>query len=393
MAQLATWRPLARAYGRDVILIDRRGTGSSRPRTVCSHYLPTAALLSSYLDPSLRDDYQKTVATCSQEAAAAGAPAGTLGLAASAEDVERVRLALGVQQWYVMGDHFGARLALEVARRNPTSTAGLVLIAPEPAQGLGPAGIVDAADAATTALLSRCPSIPTCAPIGDGAAAWAAATAGLAQKPATQQAFATAYGKNVPVRIYARSAWPALVDVLEHTEDLATFFPALRDELPLGDWGALAHARVDAVRPIDWSMAATLDVRCEAPTAPAEDQAWTDFQRRVTKWDDLLMFSGEPVGCAARGATPDPSIATVVNSAVPSLVLRGELDPLVDADQVAQATSGLSRATSVTFALGAADAPSGQCGRDLVGAFLTSPGAPIDTSCAAATPAWAAAGP
>jgi pimeloyl-ACP methyl ester carboxylesterase len=105
---------------RDVILMDLRGTGRSSP------------LRCKDLERSVAAGISEAAAAC---AAALGARRGFYTARDSAEDIEAVRQALGVERIALYGVSYGARVALTYAQRYPSRVDRLMLQSPPPPEG------------------------------------------------------------------------------------------------------------------------------------------------------------------------------------------------------------------------------------------------------------------
>lgn len=117
---------------RDVIGIDQRGTGASRPNLAEGpqfHYeLP--------LDrPATRESfdaaYRAAAERCLAHWRAQGVDPSAYNTFESAEDLESVRAALGLEQIVLWGESYGTHLALEYLRRHSDRVAGAVLVRTE----------------------------------------------------------------------------------------------------------------------------------------------------------------------------------------------------------------------------------------------------------------------
>jgi pimeloyl-ACP methyl ester carboxylesterase len=110
---------------RDVLSIDQRGTGRSRPLLDCPE-----ANMPGMMPPPMGmvvDVNATPLGKCRARLVGTGVDLNQYTTAAAAEDVEAVRKALGYQQWNVLGGSYGTRLALEVARRHPQGLRTLLL--------------------------------------------------------------------------------------------------------------------------------------------------------------------------------------------------------------------------------------------------------------------------
>ena len=106
-----------RASG-DVVLLDQRGTGLSTPSLDCPAGAPPDSGLLLSLEHLTRD-VARVYAACAGRLRAAGVPMEAYATAAVAEDVDRVRRALGSERVRLLGMSYGTLLALEYAERFP----------------------------------------------------------------------------------------------------------------------------------------------------------------------------------------------------------------------------------------------------------------------------------
>ena len=118
-----------RAAG-DVILLSQRGTGFSTPRLTCSNSSPiptdlflSAARMTELMAPRL--------SACADELRAKGINLAAYTTEASADDLEDLRLALGVPKITLFGYSYGTHLALAAIRRHPDSIERAILAGTE----------------------------------------------------------------------------------------------------------------------------------------------------------------------------------------------------------------------------------------------------------------------
>ena len=107
--------------GRDLILIDTRGTGRSQPALVCSEYNQFNQQLlrkNSMLQDELSQGYQ-VAAQCFSAAALMNPQLDYRNFSTqkSAQDIRALMAQLDYQQWNILGVSYGTRLALEIARQ------------------------------------------------------------------------------------------------------------------------------------------------------------------------------------------------------------------------------------------------------------------------------------
>ncbi|MEL6317875.1 MAG: alpha/beta fold hydrolase [Pseudomonadota bacterium] len=112
---------------RDFVVLGQRGTQDAEPSLLCEDYLE--ALGSEGAGTS---DLVDAAAACRERYERSGVDLSAYHSAASASDIESLRIALGVDQWSLYGLSYGTRLALTYARDYPHGVASMVLDSPLP---------------------------------------------------------------------------------------------------------------------------------------------------------------------------------------------------------------------------------------------------------------------
>jgi pimeloyl-ACP methyl ester carboxylesterase len=114
----------------DVILISQRGTGLSTPRLVCrgAGAIPADVLASA---DRMGEVLGARAVACASEWRAKGVDLSAFNTEASADDLEDLRVALGVPKISLFGFSYGTHLALAAIRRHPSSIARVVLAGTE----------------------------------------------------------------------------------------------------------------------------------------------------------------------------------------------------------------------------------------------------------------------
>lgn len=104
---------------RDLILLDQRGTGYSNPTLDCPEFAEV-------------DSRENPDALCFDRLIDAGINLMAYNTQENAADVEALRLALGIDEWDLLGISYGTRLALEVMRNHPEGVRAVILDSPFP---------------------------------------------------------------------------------------------------------------------------------------------------------------------------------------------------------------------------------------------------------------------
>ncbi len=113
------WRESAWRDTRDIVLLDQRGTGYSRPNLKC---------------PELYLDLYAGLDSCRDRLSRSGVDLRAYNSRENAADVAALRQALGVDTWNLYGVSYGTRLALTVLRDHPEGVRSVVLDSTYPPQ-------------------------------------------------------------------------------------------------------------------------------------------------------------------------------------------------------------------------------------------------------------------
>ena len=115
---------------RDVILLSQRGTGLSRPRPACGPEGPLPDDFFASTDTMTRNLLDRA-RRCAEQLRQKGLDPGAYNTQESADDVEDLRKALGVDRVVLFGFSYGTHLGLSVLRRWPSSVERAVLAGTE----------------------------------------------------------------------------------------------------------------------------------------------------------------------------------------------------------------------------------------------------------------------
>ena len=156
--------PLAQRVGRDVIIVDTRGTAHSTPRLECPEVTATAPEVwaAPTADPGGRARLLDAVSTCHQRWTAAGVDLASYDLIRAAADLEVLRKVLGIERWNVVAYGDASRVAFELLRAAPAPIRSLVLDSPE-VPGTDPRAVAGpATQRAVRRVLDSCASDTRC---------------------------------------------------------------------------------------------------------------------------------------------------------------------------------------------------------------------------------------
>ena len=106
----------------DIVLLDQRGTGYSYPSLNCYEVEDL-----DYEDEVSKQDELDAAADCADRLESEGVVLAAYNSAESAADVEDLRLALGYEEWNLLGISYGTRLALTIMRDYPAGVRSVIL--------------------------------------------------------------------------------------------------------------------------------------------------------------------------------------------------------------------------------------------------------------------------
>jgi pimeloyl-ACP methyl ester carboxylesterase len=379
--------PLPERIGRDVIILDIRGTGFSTPVVHCDEvdYRWQVA----EVEPTLREPLLDAVRECRDRLEAAGVDLTAYTVEAIADDYIDVRRALGYSTWNVLGygqtnDEPGAtssEVVFELMRRDGDAIRSIVLESPAPAQ-LDPwTGQVENVARAIEALIAACQEQAHCE----------AAHPDLHQRiveslraPRTDHAATSAIGEPMTVAVgqafasfhYARGM---------AIGGLVALMPSLVNRPPDEVAGVVA-ANLRPVGAGGEGQAVLLSVACPmtgSDTMPADRAAETELG--VLSWG---LFPQADLCDRWTVADPNPVLDEPVVSDIPTLILTGALDPYNNIAGSRLVSSTLSNvfvfeipSVSVNPLGSHAD-----CAREIRNAFVDAPDREPDSRCLATVP-------
>jgi pimeloyl-ACP methyl ester carboxylesterase len=159
-----TLGPQAVGLGREVIVMNVRGTGRSQPSLVCPEVdaLATSPVAAPVDDPGTRSEFLDAVAACHDRLVSQGVDLAAFDLHEMAADAEDLRAALGIARWDIMTIGTSSRIALEYLREFPDHVRAAVLDSPE-WPGVDPfVESVEATQHATQELVADCAADAVC---------------------------------------------------------------------------------------------------------------------------------------------------------------------------------------------------------------------------------------
>jgi pimeloyl-ACP methyl ester carboxylesterase len=331
---------LAGAFARinrdhDIVLVDQRGTGKS------------AALFCDYPDDWERSGEELTVIRQATRDCLSkyGERVRFYTSSVAVLDLEHVREALGYREIDLYGSSYGTRMAELYMRKYPNTAHAVILDGViDPQQAIGPETPADG-ERALNLIVARCRAAPDCA------AAYPELTADLGELRAKYGPGKTALtladptsGEPLDVE-FNRSMLAAALRFLSYSAAQASLLPTLIHEARIGRAAPLAAQVVMTARAV-------------------RDQLASGMQNTVICSEDVPLFAVSPVDRRQMAETylgtdqldtleeicklwpkgpVDPGLHGPLVSAVPSLLLSGEADPVTPPAAAERLARGLSR--------------------------------------------------
>ncbi len=365
------------APGRDLVLVDQRGTGRSEPR-LCPDldgaFLDAALAIATDPSDEALARRRSVYAACRAEATAHGIDLKDFGTGVTVADFESVRRALGIERWNVYGESYGTTVAMTLIALHPETVRAVVLDSlyppdPRPKQS---ANVADALDA----FFRYCADDQACeAAYPKLEATYRETVSALTQAPLIVAVppqmhppdervslTSTLFEALVSRLIYYPSAYPSLPRLIATVHD--------RDSQGPGKVLASALAAMAA----EVNQSTNLAVECRD-----RPHYRNPLPAGASVYDRL-----QPYGLCDDWSELGPAPLVPIGSTVPTLVLSGEFDPVTRPSQSQHVAELLGpNAHWVEFpSMGHHVRGFSPCGARITAEFIANPAQLPDTSCA-----------
>jgi pimeloyl-ACP methyl ester carboxylesterase len=376
---------------RDLIIFDPRGVGYSQPSLDCPELRAAEyGTLDEDQSPEQQVAAQRTaLMTCHTRLVNSGIDLSLYTTLATAADVHDLIQALGYRQVNLNGGSYGTRLALEVMRDFPQGVRSVILDAVLLPQVTFFTSIPPAVMRSFTTLFKGCAAAATCNDKYPHLESMLyALIAQLNAHPMTLQAQDAFTGKRYIVVLNGQRLVSLLVLSLYQT-DLLAKIPAAIATARHGDTTLLSQFfkegwfTEDAIsRGMWYSVECSEDAPFITPQdVDAAEQTLTPPLRAA----DPFNMQGRLSVCQFWNVTPMPAMQKqAVTSAIPTLILEGEYDPVTPPSNGELAARTLNHSHYVVFpGIGHGVMFTGPCPYQIGLAFLDAPTQRPDTSCIA----------
>jgi pimeloyl-ACP methyl ester carboxylesterase len=368
MGQVPPYRTLferLRGIG-DVILLDQRGSGRSAPSLDCPADSP--------LPPDVLLDEERALAAllppleaCATRLRASGTEPADYTTAASADDIEDLRRALGAQRVSLLAFSYGTELALAFARRHGEGLDRLVLASVRPPWSV--VKITSTYDRVIAAL-SRLAARDTAAGIADFEGALRRSLDRLDREPVDLTVTDRKTGAPVTLRVGKLGLQSILQGALADGRRLpgavamVAAFDRGEQELLRREVEGLYNSLAGGIGMMGVAM------NCSAGASP-ERRAMAAAESRTALLGGAPNLMLASAACAIAG-DPDlgPDYREPVTSGRPALFLSGSLDPNAPPEQAEEALAGFPNAVHVVVENGSHETLPADEVQDLIVDFL-----------------------
>ncbi|MDQ3782051.1 MAG: alpha/beta hydrolase, partial [Actinomycetota bacterium] len=385
-----TWAPFIDT--RDMIFFDQRGIGSSTPSLECPE---TRELTFELLDDDISGEEYATAElaateTCRDRLVADGVDLTQYNSATNAQDVADLRVALGLDEWNLLGISYGTRLAQTVMRDHPQGVRSVILDSTySPQEDLvtaTPANLVRALEQ----LWAGCAADAECAATyPDLENRFWALRDQLDAEPLFTEIADVFTGEEHRAVVNGDVLIGAFFQGL-YSVDIIPVLPKVVADLEQGETDSIATLLTNNLANgafFSWGMHLSVECFEEVPFADAAevDDAAAEADPRLGDWFEGATNVGPAVFalCDLWQAGTGPAVENeAIASDLPTLVMAGEYDPITPPAWGERVAGQLADATYVEFpAVGHAASVAGPCPLEVALDFLDNPTAPPDTSC------------
>jgi pimeloyl-ACP methyl ester carboxylesterase len=375
---------------RDLVLFDQRGTGYATPSLQCSE---TVKLTIDTIDQSLTAEQSvqlenRAIQQCHDRLAQQGINLSAYTTLNNAADVQSLISALGFKQVNLYGVSYGTRLALEVLRSYPQHVRSVVLDSTFPPQENSFTDVSNSIARVFRVFFDGCASDSTC----------------NQEYPNLEQTFYTLVDQlnASPIKVnapdpYNNKAYSALINgtALASTLFQSLYVTSLIPNLPaiitqVQQGNTTLFGRIFGIFTFDTSLSQGMyeSVTCseDAPftTADAITQSGQILPDPVRS-DLVTSFQGNLAACGIWNVkSVNPAAKNAVTSDIPTLILKGEYDPITPPANGDLAAKTLSHSYAFQFpGTGHGVYTTNACPDSIVHAFYDAPTTKPDSTCIA----------
>lgn len=321
----------------DVILLDQRGTGRTQPQLRCAGLVPPTNLFRD--ESTFRGALREGMVACATQFRGRGIDPAAYTTAASADDIDAIRRALGVERVSLFGFSYGTHLALATIRAHGAHIERAIIAGVE-----GPDDNEKRPLVMDQNLYRLAAAVRSDATLGalvpDLVATYDSALARLRRQPARLRVpNPQQQGDTVEIEIGAFGFQHIVVRDLGDTNDWPTL-PGLIVRTAQGDYGLLtqfARRRWGALPSLMW---AAMDCALGSSSSRSTEAA---AQAKLSRFGTSMTFADAAMCKAIGAADLGDTFRSPISSNVPTLFISGTLDSQTPPHQAEMVRWGFPR--------------------------------------------------
>ena len=340
---------------RDLILVDQRGTGLSRPALSCPEaQTQQLALLNQDITPQQSAAYyEASMAQCHNRLVRSGIDLSAYTTYNNAADIHDLIVALGYPQVNVYGVSYGTRVALEIERSFPQHVRSVILDSTVPTQERLQTAVASARVRVFATLFAGCAASATCKKAYPNlSTTFAALVTRLNQHPLRIQSKDTDNGTTYTVLFKGADLYDFVWQVF-YVSQFIKYIPDLIKQVNTGNTKLLSELFSILGFDSSTNLGVYYSVECAegipytSPNAVAyADRVYPAAVRTANVVSDLADFAI----CRAWGVPAAPAWQLrPVYTTLPTLILEDQYDPITPPTNGALAAATIPSATQARF--------------------------------------------
>ena len=338
----------------DLILIDQRGTGYSQPSLQCQEVVNLQFLTDQQLSAQQQANMQNDgLKTCHARLASQGINPGAYTTLNDAADIHDLIQTLGYQQVDLYGVSYGTRLALEVMRAYPQHVRSVILDSTVPAQSSLITSVPTSTARVFKVLFDGCAADATCsAKYPQLGSVFYSLVTSLNAHPLTFTTTDSNTNKQYTV-LFTGDQLSSLLFTSFYVSSVIPYLPAMIYQLKQGDTRVASALFGALMFDTSVSIGMYFSVECAEDitlTTPHDLDVAAQAYPQPIRTDSLIGLQGEIVGCRLWNVPQAPaSEQQPVTSAIPTLVMESEYDPITPPSNGVLAAKTLSNSYQFLF--------------------------------------------
>ncbi|QRK10135.1 alpha/beta fold hydrolase [Archangium violaceum] len=349
---------------RDLVFVDQRGTGDSRPLE-CEPVPPDAPLAQQFDDAFFEEAFRKCLAGYDADVRLYTTPIAM-------DDLDEVREALGYQKLNLYGVSYGTRAALVYLRQHPEHVRSAILEGVAPMSLLLPLYVARDSQRALDLLFTHCEQDAACTKrYPELRGRFASLLAQLRKEPVRSRVEHPLTGVPEDITL-TYDGLTAVLRGLLYMPEAASLVPLVLDRATQGDWRSLVaiHQSMTGSYDRNLSQGMFFSVVCSEDMPFISDEAITRETKGTWLGEEGVRKMLAPCAFWPRGELAR-DYREPVKSDVPVLLLSGELDPVTPPSWAEDAKRTLSNSLHVVLpGVGHGTSAIG-CARSLMADFVT----------------------